>query len=157
RHRQALRHGRGDVLEVRRLAADQAAEADERVELAALGGMLRGHRDFERAGDAHDRDVAGRDAGRGERRQGAGLQAVGDEVVVFRHHEREPEPRRAPCPLNRVHARYFPWNSALRFSRNALVPSRMSSVEATRPKSVASYWHASANGISYPLLTALMM
>ena len=46
---------------------------------------------------------------------------------------------------------------ALRFSRNAAVPSRMSSVDATRPNSVASYWHASANGISTPLLTALMM
>ena len=33
-------------------------------------------------------------------------------------------------------ARYFPLNSGLRFSRNARVPSRMSSVLATRPKSV---------------------
>ena len=34
--------------------------------------------------------------------------------------------------------RYFPLKSALRFSRNARVPSRMSSVLATRPNSVAS-------------------
>ena len=41
------------------------------------------------------RDVARRDAGRGERRQRAGLQAIGDEVVVPRHDDREPESRRA--------------------------------------------------------------
>ena len=52
---------------------------------------------------------------------------------------------------------YLPLNAGFRFSRNAAVPSRMSSVDATRPNNVASYWHASANGISTPLLTALMM
>src|SRR5581483_5262937 len=55
------------------------------------------------------------------------------------------------------YATYRPLNSGFRLSRNARVPSRMSSVDATRPNSVASYWHASANGISAPLLTALMM
>jgi hypothetical protein len=33
--------------------------------------------------------------------------------------------------------RYVPLNVGFRFSRNAFVPSRMSSVDATRPKSVA--------------------
>ena len=36
-----------------------------------------------------------RDAGRGQRRQRAGLQPVGDEVVVLRHDDREPESGRA--------------------------------------------------------------
>src|SRR5262245_21012614 len=54
-------------------------------------------------------------------------------------------------------ATYLPLNSGLRFCRNAAVPSRVSSVDATSPNRVASYWLASANGISMPLLTALMM
>ena len=37
---------------------------------------------------------------------------------------------------------YRPLNSGFRFSRNAVVPSRMSSVDATRPNSVASNRHA---------------
>jgi len=71
-----------------------------------------------------------------------------------------PYPTHLPYPTHPTyltHPAYRPLNSAFRFARKAVVPSRMSSVDATRPKSVASYWHPSANGISAPLLTALMM
>ena len=67
---------------------------------------------------------------------------------------------RSVCPTYQPHVTnlpYLPRKAALRFSRQAAVPSFMSSVDATRPNSVASYWHASANGISPPLFTALMM
>src|SRR5262249_27371649 len=128
-----------------------------------------------------DRHVARRHAGRRQRREGPRLQPVGHEVVVLRHDHRKPHPRRAPLALYRVHrfrsakafallrpsadprparpARpaYLPLTPAFRFSRKAAVPSRMSSVDATRPKSVASYWHASAKLISAPLLIALTM
>ena len=93
-----VRHRRRDVFEVRRLAANQAAEADDGVEAPALRGVLRRQRDLERARHAHDRDVVRRDAGGRERRQRAGLQAVGHEVVVLRHHERKPKSRRAAVP-----------------------------------------------------------
>ena len=96
---QAVRHRRRDVLEVRRLAANQAAEADDRVEAPALGGVLRRQRNLEGARHADDRDVARRDAGRGQRRERAGLQPVGDEVVVLRHDEREAEARPPPASL----------------------------------------------------------
>ena len=61
---------------------------------SALGGVLRRDRNLERARHPHDRDVVGTDAGRRERRERARLQAIGDEVVVLRHDEREPEARR---------------------------------------------------------------
>src|SRR5262249_25208067 len=109
------------------------------------------------------------------------LQRVGHEVVVLRHDHRKPHPRRAPLALYRVHrfrsakafallrpsadarparpARpaYLPLKTAFRFSRKAAVPSRMSSVDAARPKSVASYCHASARLVSARLSIALTM
>ena len=95
--------------------------------------------------------------------QSALTQARGDGFVEPRHDEREPQvaglgKRRAGVPgrLGVAHD-YFPVNSALRFWRNACVPSRMSSVLATRPKSVASKTCASASVIWSPLLTASMM
>jgi hypothetical protein len=42
---------------VRRLAANHAPEADDRVEAAGPRRVLRGDRDLEGAGDAHDADV----------------------------------------------------------------------------------------------------
>ena len=53
----AVRSRLGNVFEVHRVALDQAAEADDRVVLAALGQPLRGDRDLEGAGHANDRDV----------------------------------------------------------------------------------------------------
>ena len=67
------------------------------------------------------------------------------------------------CSAWRVHCLsnrrcvYRPVNCGFRFSRNARVPSRMSSVDAINPNKVASNTHASANGISRPWLIALRM
>ena len=74
----------------------------------------------------------------------AGLEPLRDCHVVIGDNEREPHG-------------YRPVNRGRRLSRNARVPSRMSSVLATRPKSVASNRKPSANDICSPWLTASMM
>ena len=160
----AVRDRRRDVFEVRRLAADHAAEADDRVEAPGLGRA--------RAPPAEART---RPAPRTPRRPSAprpppsapparaSRSAVGDRLVEARHDEREAEAggagkrRRRRRGISVTHGATVPLNSALRFSRKALVPSRMSSVLDTRPNSVASNTCASGNGISSPLLTASMM
>src|SRR5882672_7485611 len=88
---------------MRRLAADETAKADNSRKETTFGRMLRGERDLERARHADDGDVARGDAGGGERGQRTRLQAVGDEVVVLRHDDGEPEPRRASCAFYRLH------------------------------------------------------
>ena len=76
-------------------------------------------------------------------------------TIAKRRPEADGSGARAPGSAWRTD--YFPLNSAFRFSRKALVPSRMSSVLATSPNRVASKLCASANGICRPLLTASMM
>ena len=46
-----------DHIVVRRVASQQAAQADDGVILFGFGKAARGGRDFERAGDANDFDV----------------------------------------------------------------------------------------------------
>ena len=148
---------------MRSRAANEAAETDDRIVPAAFSRVLGGDRNLEGARHTHHGHVARIDVRRRERRDRAFQQPLGDEVVVFRHDDGEAEPGAGLCAFNHDHRSveasraYLPLNSALRFSRNARMPSRMSSVEATSPNSVASNTHASANGISRPLLIALMM
>src|SRR5262249_48952397 len=54
------------------------------------------------------------------------------------------------------HSGYFPLNCAWRFSRNAVVPSFLSSVAHDTANSVASRKRPSASVISMPLFTASM-
>src|SRR3954447_6968975 len=51
---------------------------------------------------------------------------------------------------------YFPLKAAARFSRNAVVPSVLSSVAQATPKRTASRYKPSCNVISIPLFTASM-
>ena len=48
----------GDILEMRRVAADHAAERHDRVEAAAAGEAAHRHRQLEGAGHAHHRQLA---------------------------------------------------------------------------------------------------
>ena len=152
----AVRHRGRDVVEVRRFAADDAAEADDGVEAPGLGGGARRLRNLEGARDREHLDVG---RARFRERRGRGVpQAAGHRLVEAGHDHREPERGRVGQRRRRLllpSHRYLPLNSGLRFSRNAAVPSRMSSVLATRPKSVASKICACANGISSPLLHRL--
>src|ERR1043165_96200 len=59
------------------------------------------------------------------------------------------------CDLSRHRVLlHLPWNCAARFSRNARVPSRLSSVAAQSPKNDASSARPSAWLVSIPLFTA---
>jgi hypothetical protein len=84
-----MRTGRRDVLEVRRLAANQAAEADDRRKFSARCGLLGGKRNFKGTWHLDDADVVCGDPRRLERVEGTRLQTFCDEVVEFRHHEGE--------------------------------------------------------------------
>src|SRR5512135_2248219 len=110
---------------MRRFAAYQAAKANDRVEAAGLCGAPCRHRDLEGAGHPQNGNVVLRQARRLQRLDRAGLQLVGDKVVVTRHDDSNLQ------TISHTE-NYFPLNWAARFSRNARVPSRMSSVAATR-------------------------
>ena len=91
---------------------------------SGLGDALRRHRNLERARHAQHLDIALGDAGIAQRRLRADQQAVGDEIVEARDDNGYPH--------------YFPCQTALRFSRNALVPSFMSADEAIAPNNAVS-------------------
>ena len=96
RRRDAVRDGRRDVFEVRRLAANQAAEADDRVEPAALGRALRRQRNLERARHAHHRRCRRRARRPRQRRARAPSRSRSvTKSLNLRHDDREPEPRDA--------------------------------------------------------------
>jgi hypothetical protein len=81
--------------------------------------------------------------------------ASGDESCLFffsvtpcLRGEKSPLIRVNPWPL------YFPLNCAGRFSKNAVVPSFLSSEAQATPNSTASKYNPSAKVISMPLFTA---
>ena len=78
----------GDVLEMRRVAADHAAERHQRVEAAAAGEATHGHRQLEGPGHAHHRQLARLTAAL----EPGGLRslekACDDEIVEARCHDR---------------------------------------------------------------------
>ena len=83
-----------------------------------------------------------------KRRWAPSRKPIGDGLVEPGDHDREAiaggaRERARGVEAVGAHA-IFPLNSGLRFSRNARVPSRMSSVLATSPKSVASKRRPSA-------------
>ena len=84
------------------------------------------------AGDSEGHDVGARDAGVLE--CGTRLEPIGHKRVVSGDDQGKTHqgPRRSDW------GDYRPLKSGFRFSRKAFVPSRMSSVVETRPKSVAS-------------------
>ena len=96
-------------------------------------------RQLERAGHADHLDIVVARAGFDQRRQRAVAQRLGDRVVEPGEDNRESiaggASKRARVGVLPSLRTYFPLNSGLRFSRKARVPSRMSSVLATSPKS----------------------
>src|SRR5205085_1333809 len=137
---------------MRRRTFNQTAKADNRRKSALRGRLPRGERNLEGARHLDKRDVIAGNACRRKRIERACQQAIGDEVVELRHDDGNSQSGAFVRTLEVLH--YRPLNTGLRFSKNARVPSRMSSVAVTMPNSAASSWHASANGISAPRLMA---
>src|SRR3990172_11155036 len=77
---------------MRRLAADDASQTDNRLVAAALGRVLCRQGDFEGAGHPHDSHLAFGDTSRGQGCERSGLQTIGDHVVVLRHDDGEAKP-----------------------------------------------------------------
>src|SRR5260370_2780617 len=78
-------------------------------------------------------------------------------LYFLRHHQCAPIPAPILYFLYLIYFLYFPLNCAGLFSRNALVPSRMSSVAQATPKSLASSNNPSSCPISAPRSLASMV
>ena len=94
----------GHVVEMRRRAADDAAERDQRVVAAARGQLLDGERCLERARHANDLDVAGSDAVLQQRADGGVEQSIDDEVVEPRRDDAEAQAARVEVAFERLDA-----------------------------------------------------
>src|SRR5712692_2594816 len=174
----AARDFRGDVLEVRGFAAQNTADGHYRVVIPRLTHFLRGNGNLKRAGHPYDFHLLRMRPSAFERVERSSKQAFGDEAVEAADDDTEAQPGGAqrligwqllfhfrPCSVKSPFslsllilpsASYFPLNCAGRFSRNARVPSRISSVAQHRPNSVASRNNPSSCGISVPCSTASM-
>ncbi len=78
-----------DVVKMRGLAAQNAADGDHRVGASALGQFFRRERNFKRTGNMNDHDVFRVRAGSFERIHGARQQAIGNKTIEAADHQRE--------------------------------------------------------------------
>src|SRR2546423_7349357 len=166
RELQAARGFRADIIVMRSFAAKNAADSDERVIAARCGKLLGGQRQFERARHVNDVDALVVCACAVQRIQCGGEQAFGDEAIEAADHEAETQSGGGEFAMDSIGLRFIghirgdgghlPLNCAARFSRKALVPSRISSVAQERPKRVASRKSPSSWGISTPRSMASM-
>ena len=123
--RQAVRDGRRDELEVRRLAADQTAEADDGVERAA--SPPRAARRIGISNAPGTRTTVTSSAPTPAAASAASAPACSRSVtksLILRHDDGEPESGRLPIPSPSIACRAPPTvtslvNAGLRFSRNA--------------------------------------
>ena len=168
-HAEAHRHARverdprqaggglaGDVLVVVGLAPDHRAQGHHRVEAAASAAAAWAASGSSKAPGHHPHRPRRSAAPRISARAAARARERGRPPPRALKRERTSatrSPRRVGT-LRGGGLLHWPWNCAGRFSRKAVVPSFMSSVVQSRPKSVASRYCASSSGISRPAFTA---
>src|SRR2546428_288381 len=169
---------RTNVIVVRRFAAQNTSDGDQRIVLPRRRQFFRSKRQFERSRNVHDINILVARPGPFQRIHRRCEKPLGNKTVEAAHHNAKAETRRAqaainlpglyffrhcqsaPLPLpilyflNLIH---FPLNCGGLFSKNAVVPSRLSSVAHTRPNSVASRKSPSSWGISIPRSIASMV
>ena len=159
RELQSARGLRTNIIIVRRLAAEHAADGDQRIVLPRRGQFFRSQRQFERPRNVHHINILAARARPLQRIHRRRKKPLGDKTIEAAHDDAKPKTRRAQCAINlpglyflrhRQSAPlpipilhfpsliYFPLNCGGLFSKNAFVPSRMSSVAQATPKSVAS-------------------
>src|SRR5712692_7001014 len=176
---QSARRLRTNVIVVRRFAAQHTSDGDQRIVLPRRRQFFRRQRQFERSRNVHDIHIL---AARPRPFQGIHRRRkkpLGNKTVEAAHHNAKTETRRAQTAvnlpgmnffrhgqsaslpilyfLNFLYLIYFPLNCGGLFSKNAFVPSRLSSVAQTRPNSVASRKSPSSWGISIPRSIASMV
>src|ERR1700674_927129 len=159
RELQSARGLRTNIIIVRRFAAEYAADGDQRIVLPRRRQFFRRQRQFERPRNMHHINILAARARPLQRIHRRRKKPLGDKAIEAAHGDAKAKPRRAQCPINlpglyflrhRQSAPlpipilhfpsliYFPLNCGGLFSKNAFVPSRMSSVAQATPKSVAS-------------------
>src|SRR6267143_975755 len=148
---------RTNILIVRRFAAKHAANGDQRIVLPRRRQFFRRQRQFERSRNVHHINIFAARARPLQRIHRRRKKPRGDKAIEAAHDNSKAKTGRAQCAINppglyflrhRQSApfripilysfTYFPLNCGGLFSKNALVPSRMSSVAQATPKSVAS-------------------
>jgi len=100
----------GDVVEVRRGAADHRTERDHRIDAAARDHLAHDLRQLPRSRAAHDRHRVGLPTGPHDRIERAGDQRLDDQAVEPARDDREPEPSgdRVPSMVCGMPRRYTP-------------------------------------------------
>src|ERR1700733_12948354 len=131
----------GDVIDVRRIAFDHGSEADDGVGLCGTdrqrmggNGKLPGTRHVDDVNLLQVSPVLLQGI------EGAGQQRVRHEAVEAAYDDCEAESGRAQIAIEALMSvlAHLPVNTAFRFSRKALVPSRRSSDAAVNPKAIDS-------------------
>src|SRR5229473_287045 len=169
---------RTNVIVVRRFAAQNASDGDQRIILPRRRQFFRCQGQFKRARHVYDIHIFAARAGPFQGIHRRSKKALGNKTIEAAHHNAKAEARRAECAINLpglqffchrqsaqcldpilygIYFLYFPLNCGGLFSRNAVVPSRLSSVAQTKPNSVASRKSPSSCGISIPRSIASMV
>ena len=89
-----------NVFVVRSLPTQQATERDDGIHLAGLRQRTGGARDLECTRNAHDKNVFIFRSGAVQTIEGAGEQALGDELIEARDHDAEAQPVRVHLAFN---------------------------------------------------------
>src|SRR5579864_449940 len=145
------------IVEMRSVAANHGAQCDDGVEPLGPRQLSSHHRHFPRARHFDDLDILFRTPGASERIQRAAEEPVSNKAVEPRHDDGESKLFGRKISLDDFTRHiYFPANAGLRFSRNAFVPSRRSSVAAVSPNAVASKRSPCSRPQSRPTSTASM-
>src|SRR6266481_264019 len=162
---QATRSLRTYVIVMSGFAPQYATDRDQRIVTPRGREFFRSQRQFKRARHVNHVHVLARSAPAFQRIHGALQQSLSDKTVEPAYDNPESQSFAAQSTINfrglnhlisLPRFLYFPLNCAGRFSRNAFVPSRMSSVAQHKPKSVASRNSPSSCGISTPRSIASM-
>src|ERR1700676_117978 len=186
RELQPARGFRADIVVMRRLAAQHAADGDKRVVLPCRGNLLRDQRQFKGSRHMHHINILALCARAFQSIRRRGQQPLGNKTIEPAHNNSKPQSLRGEFAANLIwlqffrhdrqlqrsyvpHPRalllyfltllyvlYFPLNCGGRFSKNAFVPSRISSVAQHKPNKVASRNNPSSCGISIPRSMASM-
>src|SRR6266849_9283914 len=172
---------RAHIIVMCRLAAKHTSDGDQGVILPRRGHFFRGQRQFERSRNVHHINIFARRACTLQRIRRRCQQPLSDKTVKAAHYDAKPKTCCAQCTINLpglhflrhrqsaplpipifyflylIYFLYRPLNCAGLFSKNAFVPSRMSSVAQATPKSVASRNNPSSCAISTPRSIASMV
>src|SRR5712692_3083146 len=172
---------RANIIVMCRLAAQNTPDGDQGIVLAGRGQFLRRKRQFERPRNVHDINILAACTRTFQRIYRRRKKSLGNKTIEAADDDAKAKTRRAQRTINLtglhflphrqsaplptlifyffclIYFLYFPLNCGGLFSKNAFVPSRMSSVAQATPNSVASRNNPSSCAISTPRSIASMV